>query len=409
MPTLIVPCQGGGVCTALIDSTQTAGDDCGVHSVGAAGGYVLTSLGDGGSYWAPNSGSGAAGYDAQVAAIGNLVSYWRMGAASGNQPDTANNPNGAKDLQLQAGSTSSTYDVAGATPLVDAGVDDGAWEQNLNQNAVSVPLGDADYFSASDATNHRWSFSSLSAFTVAFFFNLRSGWSLPSGELPIIGTDPGNAITTQIEGWAVLVDKTGTIVFGRGGAAASTATLVGPSVPTDTWVHIACSYDGTDMRMYFNGVLVGSQTTGVGVTARDDIRVMGGKWNGAEQGFVYGILDEVVIYSAALTGSQVATLAAATTSPLTYGLVSTTTAYSVTTSDQVVLANGTFNVTLYTAVGNAGRFVTVKNTGTGTVTVVRPTGQTIDGAASNVSLATTKQARTFTSDGAGWQILSGYL
>jgi hypothetical protein len=49
MPQLIGRCGGG--CAGIIDSTATAGDECGVHSVGAAVGSVLTSDGVGGSVW----------------------------------------------------------------------------------------------------------------------------------------------------------------------------------------------------------------------------------------------------------------------------------------------------------------------------------------------------------------------
>lgn len=51
MPTPISPCAGGGSCDSLIDSTETAGDVCGVHSVGVGSGRVLTSDGADGSRW----------------------------------------------------------------------------------------------------------------------------------------------------------------------------------------------------------------------------------------------------------------------------------------------------------------------------------------------------------------------
>ena len=49
--------------TAQIDSTQTAGDAFGVHSVGATSGYVLEADGSGGSVWAAASSGGSAGGD----------------------------------------------------------------------------------------------------------------------------------------------------------------------------------------------------------------------------------------------------------------------------------------------------------------------------------------------------------
>jgi hypothetical protein len=46
-----------------------------------------------------------------------------------------------------------------------------------------------------------------------------------------------------------------------------------------------------------------------------------------------------------------------------------TATYVVTTNDDLILANGTFTVTLYTAIGNNGREIEIRNIGTGTVTV----------------------------------------
>jgi hypothetical protein len=54
-------------------------------------------------------------------------------------------------------------------------------------------------------------------------------------------------------------------------------------------------------------------------------------------------------------------------------------------------------------------YLTVKNSGTGTITVGRTGAETIDGAASNVSMAVAKDAREFTSDGTGWWITASYL
>ena len=83
--------------------------------------------------------------------------------------------------------------------------------------------------------------------------------------------------------------------------------------------------------------------------------------------------------------------------------------YTAAISDDVILATGTFTVTLPTAVGNAGVSITIKNAGVGTITVGRTSSETIDGAASDKTISTTKAALEFTSDGAGWQITAAYL
>lgn len=81
-------------------------------------------------------------------------------------------------------------------------------------------------------------------------------------------------------------------------------------------------------------------------------------------------------------------------------IINATSTYQMTHNDSVVLANGTFNVLLYDAAGHIGRTVTVKNTGTGVITVVPAGAETIDG---NASKALTQgKAVTAKSDGAGW-------
>jgi hypothetical protein len=86
-------------------------------------------------------------------------------------------------------------------------------------------------------------------------------------------------------------------------------------------------------------------------------------------------------------------------------ITSKTAAYTATVSDHKIIVNGTFNLTLPTAVGIAGREYQVKNTGTGTVTIVTTGGQTIDGVAT-IPLDAQWTVRTFVSDGANWFIFN---
>jgi hypothetical protein len=53
----------------------------------------------------------------------------------------------------------------------------------------------------------------------------------------------------------------------------------------------------------------------------------------------------------------------------------------VGTDDVVICTSGTFTVTLLTAVGRSGKRFTVKNLGTGVITMASTSAQTIDGAA----------------------------
>jgi hypothetical protein len=76
------------------------------------------------------------------------------------------------------------------------------------------------------------------------------------------------------------------------------------------------------------------------------------------------------------------------------------------TIEEVVYASGTITITLQSAV-TWKRRVTIKNVGTGTVTVVGPSGQTID-ALSTLAINNPNAAYTLEPDGANWQVVPAY-
>ena len=92
------------------------------------------------------------------------------------------------------------------------------------------------------------------------------------------------------------------------------------------------------------------------------------------------------------------------TSPI---FVYTTTGAYLTSStngiQQMILGNGTLTVTLYTASGNSGYSVTVKNVGSGTVTIATTSSQTIDGSTSR-TISNPYGSFTMVSDGSNWSI-----
>ena len=81
--------------------------------------------------------------------------------------------------------------------------------------------------------------------------------------------------------------------------------------------------------------------------------------------------------------------------------------YTVTTNDGAhctVLMSGTFTVTFYTASGNAGRTITVKNAAGGAVTLDPYASETLDDAATYI-IGAKYQAITAISDGTNWHLV----
>jgi hypothetical protein len=88
------------------------------------------------------------------------------------------------------------------------------------------------------------------------------------------------------------------------------------------------------------------------------------------------------------------------TAPISDQIVSVSSSYTVGTYDQIVVANGTLTVTLPSASATPGKVYTVKNIGSGTVTVT-PTSGTVDGAVSG-TLSSQYAVARYVSDGTAW-------
>jgi hypothetical protein len=82
---------------------------------------------------------------------------------------------------------------------------------------------------------------------------------------------------------------------------------VATSIATSTWAHAAFTYDGSNMRLYFNGDLVKTQAQTVDPGSQSSFPTYIGSM-GNSSGSVYtfnGKLDEVRLYSRALSNSEI--------------------------------------------------------------------------------------------------------
>jgi PKD repeat protein len=86
--------------------------------------------------------------------------------------------------------------------------------------------------------------------------------------------------------------------------APSSSNLYGSTpLPTNTWSHIAVTYNGTTLCLYVNGVLVSSQAQSGAPTPSTVPLTIGS--DGLLQAFWNGAIDEVRIYNVAVNAAQI--------------------------------------------------------------------------------------------------------
>jgi hypothetical protein len=112
----------------------------------------------------------------------------------------------------------------------------------------------------------------------------------------------------SIRGYAIWAASNDRWQFKTADGGSAWNTIEGPAVVENEWVHLVGLYDGSDMKFYVNGALVGALTapfqfqdyeanpTRIGAGATESI-------DGGE--FFVGKIDEVAIYNRALSGMEI--------------------------------------------------------------------------------------------------------
>ncbi|MEZ4581650.1 MAG: LamG-like jellyroll fold domain-containing protein [Caldilineaceae bacterium] len=94
----------------------------------------------------------------------------------------------------------------------------------------------------------------------------------------------------------------------------TTATLIATegTLATDVWHHAAMTYDGVRLRVYLDGTEVGSMSLSGVVTADPNVPVaVGAQPQGAGNNTFAGLIDDVRIYTRALSAAEIGQLASA--------------------------------------------------------------------------------------------------
>jgi hypothetical protein len=77
------------------------------------------------------------------------------------------------------------------------------------------------------------------------------------------------------------------------------------SLPLNTWSHLAVTYDGANLRLYVNGALVSTTAVTGSMAASTGVLRLGG--NSVWSEWYAGLIDEVRLYSRALSQSEIQT------------------------------------------------------------------------------------------------------
>ncbi len=128
-----------------------------------------------------------------------------------------------------------------------------------------------------------------SARTISLWFNRQGAGGIQMFSCGHASAASGNRFTIAFE-------TTGSLSFG-GEAVSGGTTVVGAGVSHNTWHHLAVTYDGDSVRVYFNGTKE--------ATIKRNINTNG---NTFYLGGMEGYFDDLKIYDYALTDTQVSTV-----------------------------------------------------------------------------------------------------
>jgi hypothetical protein len=100
---------------------------------------------------------------------------------------------------------------------------------------------------------------------------------------------PGLNLTA---GYVLYVEPTNGWSLWQGNGAAW-ANVLGPSITSNTWAHVAGTYDGTNMRLFVNGVQYGPIAAPLALNTARPLRIGAGRTESAGDYWFNGMVDEV--------------------------------------------------------------------------------------------------------------------
>jgi hypothetical protein len=215
---------------------------------------------------------------ANTVAADSPTGYWRMGELTGTT------------AAASAGAVTGTY-TNGPFLGVAGAVNDDDMAPKFDGTNDYVGLGDNFDLDANTTYTLECWISPAAAATANYpivigKYNATGGWWL---YLESSAQATPNAVTFER--------------LGSSGSDATSSDAVAYALPVNAWSHVAVSYDGTDLRIYVNGVQRDTTTSTRSVPNKTTAMTVGGA-GGATDSF-NGRVDEVAVYPTALSAARI--------------------------------------------------------------------------------------------------------
>ena len=252
----------------------------------------------------------------EVAIYGKVISPAQVAAHYAN--GTATPPSPAYNQLVLADSPLGYWrlDEAQLPPLpvaVDTGslgaIANGVYLNGAHGGQSGAIVGDADKAAGFDGVNDKIDISynaglNTPAYTIECWAKVLGGEG--SHRSPLSARDDTPAGNPR--GYIFYATPTEVWEFWTG-QGTSWHTISGPAVVNDNWAHLVGTFDGTNKLFYVNGELVGaaaSKTPSLSwANEARPLRIGGGATEGAGNYFFNGDIDDVAVYSAALSPDRV--------------------------------------------------------------------------------------------------------
>ncbi len=221
------------------------------------------------------------------------------------------------DYQLTATATDAVGNSA-TTPVTTVTVD----------SVAAAPVSTTPYLDF-DGANDYVSLNNMdipgSALTIEAWFNSRDIFNCGSGDCRIISKANGTSDSNHYWMISTINRSPNPVLRFRLKAGGSTTTLIANSggLVNNTWYHVAAVYDGSTMKLYLDGIEVGSISKSGALDTNSAIAAwIGGNPGGATERPWDGFIDDVRFWNVARSQTEIANNKDNQLTPGTSGIIS---------------------------------------------------------------------------------------